>query len=392
MADTTTSPLMSMPVPNVGQDPSPDWATNVVACLSILDGHNHSAGSGNLITPSGLNISSDLPMGSNNLTSTRSVRFVSQGSALALGTDLGCIYEVGVDLYYNDGNGNQIRMTQGGSIVGSAGSISGLPSGTASASYSAGTFTWLSATSTPATMAVGPLVIGRQAVSSKTVTLQPDAAQAGNYNLTLPVALPVSTTSYMTVSTAGVLNFNTAGSTGSGAVALATSPVFVTPNLGTPSAAVLTNATGLPVTSVVTKVNGGTVATGILGEQLTSNTGGVGFQTSATGYRNITNIPLTAGVWMVYGNCCFNSLGGTITQMSYGISTTSNAIDNTTLANFATVYGNSSMPNSANVSLPPVTRYISTTGATVYLVGQPTYTGSVGAWNTDTILFAIRVG
>jgi len=64
------------------------------------------------------------------------------------------------------------------------------------------------------------------------------------------------------------------GETGSGNVVLATSPTLVTPNLGTPSAAVLTNATGLPLTTGVTATlglgNGGTGISNLGGSRVTS--------------------------------------------------------------------------------------------------------------------------
>lgn len=226
MSNTTTSPNMGMPIPTVSVDPGPDWATNIDASLNIVDSHNHSSGQGVQIGPSGMNMNADLPMNNNNLTTARSVRFQPQTPPIAASSpDLGCLYESGVDLYYNDGSGNQIRITSGGTVSGSSGTITGLPSGTASASYSAGTFTWQSATSTPATMNSGPLIIGNQIANSPTVTISPNVSIGSDYNFILPAALPGST-DYTTLDNSGNLSYNTSGSTGTGAVVLASGPNF----------------------------------------------------------------------------------------------------------------------------------------------------------------------
>lgn len=207
MSDTTISPNMNMPVPNVGEDTGPDWATNINSCLSIVDSHTHGPDQGVQITPDGININADLPINSQNVTLIRTTRFVPQSAVLTDSADLGCLYEVSADLYYNDGNGNHVRMTQGGSVAGSAGTITGLPSGTASASFAAGAFTFQSATNTPAAMNLGPTKIAQNVASGKGVTISANVAQAADYDIALPVALPPSVQSGVFSDTAGNLSF-----------------------------------------------------------------------------------------------------------------------------------------------------------------------------------------
>lgn len=202
MPNTNPTPNMSLPVPIVGVDPGPDWANNVNSCFTILDAHTHSSGSGVQITPSGMNINSDLPFNSNNGTQFRSLRFTAQGSPLSGVSDLGCVYESGVDLYYNDGNGNQVRITQNGGVAGSPGSIANLTS-PASASYVAGssTFVWQSAASTAANMDCGSVIFRKITSGSSGITISPPSSLASNYTITLP-SLPAQQ-SFMTLDQSG---------------------------------------------------------------------------------------------------------------------------------------------------------------------------------------------
>jgi hypothetical protein len=86
-----------------------------------------------------------------------------------------------------------------------------------------------------------------------------------------------------------VANGGTGGttSTGSGAVVLATSPALVTPALGTPASGVLTNTTGLPLTTGVTGTlpvaNGGTGATSLTANYVILGNGTSAVQVVAPG-------------------------------------------------------------------------------------------------------------
>lgn len=192
MANTIASPNMNLPIPVVGVDPSPQWAQDVNSSLTIIDGHNHTAGYGVPIPPAGLNINADLTFNAQNATNLRSARFFPQLSPLSGPTDIGCLYESGVDLYFNDGSGNQIRITQSGGLAGVSGSIANLTS-PASATYVAlsQTFVWQSAANTPANMDNASVILRNLVANSKGLTLNPPNAMGSDYSITLP-SLPAA--------------------------------------------------------------------------------------------------------------------------------------------------------------------------------------------------------
>lgn len=261
MADTTISPNMNLPIPIVGQDPGPQYATDVNSCLTLVDGHNHSSGSGVQITPNGININADLSFNSNNAIALKSTRFTALGTPLAGSSpNLDCLYVSGVDLYYNDGNGNQVRITQSGGVAGSPGSIANLTS-PASASYVAvsSTFVWQSAANTPANMDAGSYIFRNITANSHGVTVNAPSALGSDYSLTLP-AIPVSS-SIMTLDTSG--------------------------NIGSTP---LDNVTIVNSGGVI-KV--GTIPSGSITANYVSSSGSGTFTTSSPTAGNITNLTVT---------------------------------------------------------------------------------------------------
>lgn len=182
---------MNLIIPAIGLEPAPDWGQDLNSSLSLIDTHDHTPGNGVQLSTSSLNINADLTLNGNNLTVVRSVRFDPQVAPLAGGSDVGIVYESGVDLYYNDGNGNQIRLTQSGSIAGTSGSITGLVS-PAAASYVFGskTFVFQQDTNKAANMDIASLIIRKTTTSSPGITLSAPSALSSGYTFTLPPSPP----------------------------------------------------------------------------------------------------------------------------------------------------------------------------------------------------------
>ena len=193
------SPNMDLPVPVVGGEPGPNYAQDVNNSLTLIDAHDHSPGKGVQITPAGLNINTVLSFQSNFATNLAGLNLIPQSSTPGINT----IYESGVNLFFVDGNGNNIQITANGGIAGTSGSISNLTP-PASAAYVAGlsTFVWESNTNIAANMDFGSATLRNLSPNSTFgLTLSPPAGLSSNYTITLPPLPPQQ--NFMTIDNAG---------------------------------------------------------------------------------------------------------------------------------------------------------------------------------------------
>lgn len=186
----------------------------------------------------------------------------------------------------------------------------GLPISTGVSGLGAGVATFLA---TPSSANLAATVTdetgsGSLVFATSPTLVTPNLGTPSAATLTNATGLPISTgvsglgtgvaTFLATPSSANLASAVT-DETGSGSLVFATSPTLVTPNLGTPSAATLTNATGLPIvagtTGTLSVARGGTGVTGTPtnGQLLIGN--GTGFTlANITGSSNVT-VTNTAG-------------------------------------------------------------------------------------------------
>ena len=203
------TPLMGLLYPDVNSTPGPLWATLLNNAGLLIDGHDHTSGKGKKVPLStGVNINADIDLTSTwNMINTRSLRFVNNATILSLATDVGCIYECGGDLWYNNAAGIPVHITSGSGLAfASLGTIGGDygPGDPAEVSYSAVTslYTFTQDPGVAAGINCGDIYIYDTVLGGKYVHLKVKSGLVADYDLEMPDGLPISD-GLLTVSNTG---------------------------------------------------------------------------------------------------------------------------------------------------------------------------------------------
>jgi hypothetical protein len=185
---TTTN--MSLNEPSVGSTSGPTWASETNDNWTSIDQHDHTSGKGVQLTPSALNINSDLEFNGNAATELK--RLTIDSSATGSGTSFS-VYQSGGNLYWYNGSGQAVQITNGTNVKTTGGSIDGMESTDAGADYGSGYFKWeFDTTKTPfagAKMKNADIELHKYDGSSGSnayVILKYTGSSEGSNNLTFP--------------------------------------------------------------------------------------------------------------------------------------------------------------------------------------------------------------
>lgn len=112
----STTPNMSLVLPDVSTTPGPAWASLIVSAFDAVDEHDHTAGSGKRIVSNAINIDGDLTFNSHKAKSLELATFVDLASFPTGAADVRGVLSRNGDIYWNNGSGIAVQLTAGNRV------------------------------------------------------------------------------------------------------------------------------------------------------------------------------------------------------------------------------------------------------------------------------------
>lgn len=313
------SPSMGLVVSTVGIDSGLNWETNLNSSLAILDGHNHTSGSGVPIPPAGLNINTALSFNNQQATNMQAVLFTNQSSLATVNA----LYVIAGELWFNDPT-QPVQITSGGAVAVSSSGITG--SGGASAAFSTGVLVVNSAANTPANIQCGSVLMGNVSAGSNFITVGPPASLAASYSFTLPPAVPAAQ-SFMAIDSSGNVTAYAAVSGGLTHTNLSSSAGITGGQIAatTISASNIVNAT---ITTTQISGTAGITNGQLAGANFAESSACGSYSPATTSYTTITNLSVTltaTGSRLIYvamvsdGNVSTIECGSSPSDLNYAL-------------------------------------------------------------------------
>ena len=254
-------------------------ATSEQSNYQVIDIHDHSSMKGAQVPTAGLNINANLGFAGFKAFNFLAAQFSNQDSPLSAAENKPCVYSLNGELRFIDNSGNDVLITNAGSVNSATGSISGLSSPVA-AGFSSSTFTWQANAGTGiyAKMANADVSLYESLAGvTNAVTLKSPATLAASYSVTLPAAAPAST-QYVTMAATGQLATASADSIGSAMTATGVNAI----------ASTMSATGGNAIANVRTRTVSATAAAGGV-----ASSSAVSFSTSSVTFVNATSLSVT---------------------------------------------------------------------------------------------------
>lgn len=120
------TPYMNLDLPTTLVTLGPDYADQNNDAFTTVDAHDHTSGKGKQVPSAGLDINANLNFQSKKPYNLYSTQYIAQGSTLTGAGNALSVFTYSGDLYYTNGSGSAIQLTDGGSIVSSPSTVQAL--------------------------------------------------------------------------------------------------------------------------------------------------------------------------------------------------------------------------------------------------------------------------